>query len=89
MTCEEARTSMHYHLDGDDHLHVKKARVHTASCAHCERHVMDLQRVEYGLQSLQKFSAPSGLRDRILEAVKEVPQKRPLRSRSGPSVMEQ
>ena len=78
MTCEEARTSMHFHLDGDEHLHVKKARAHTATCIYCERHVLDLQEVEQGLRSMARYAAPQGLRKRILEAVIDLPQKRPL-----------
>ncbi|MCY0874869.1 MAG: hypothetical protein OWT28_01080 [Firmicutes bacterium] len=89
MTCEEAQRSMHYHFDGDDHLHVRKARAHAASCTDCGRHVMDLEMVEQGLRSLQKFAAPPGLRDRILEAVREVPQKRPLRGTGGLMTREQ
>lgn len=78
MTCEEARTSMHFHLDGDDHLHVKKARAHTASCMHCERHVLDLKEVEEGLWSLKRYQAPQGLRERIVQSVMGTPQKRSL-----------
>lgn len=83
MTCEEARTSMHYHFDGDDHQHVRNARAHAATCAHCERHVTELEVVERELKSLRKYAAPPGLRDRILDAVRAVPQKRPLRSGLG------
>jgi|GEM_PF-5962725 len=80
MTCEEARTSMHFHLDGDDHLHVKNARQHTASCIQCERHILDLQEVEDRLRSLQRYAAPVDLKERILLAVRDTTQKRPLRA---------
>lgn len=82
MTCEEARTSMHFHLDGDEHLHVINARVHTASCMHCERHVLDLQETEMRLKELKKYAAPPGLQRRILDAVVGMQQKRPLIARA-------
>lgn len=78
MTCEEARASMHFHLDGDEHLHVERARVHTAGCMHCERHVRALIEVEQELKRLKRYAAPSGLTERILQSVQGIPQKRPL-----------
>ncbi len=81
MTCDEARTSMHFHLDGDDHLHVQNARRHTASCMHCERHMLDLQEVEDRLRTLKRYAAPADLKERILLAVRDTTQKRPLRAR--------
>lgn len=79
MTCEEARTSMHFHLDGDDHRHARSAREHATSCVHCERHLLDLKEVERHLTALPAHAAPTGLKSRILAAVRDLPQKPPLR----------
>lgn len=79
VTCEEARTSIHFHLDGDDHVHVRRACEHTAACVQCERHLLDLREVEEGLKGLVRYAAPAGLKERILAVVKDRPQKQPLR----------
>lgn len=81
VTCEEARTHIHFHLDGDDHPHVKRAQLHTAACVQCGEHMYDLKEVEVRLQGLRRYAAPAGLRESVLAMVRDVPQKRPLAER--------
>ena len=78
MTCDEARTSIHFHLDGDDHHHVQRAREHTHACIRCEQNLLDLQEVERALRDMKRYAAPADLKARIIQAVSERPQKRPL-----------
>lgn len=78
MTCDEARTSIHFHLDGDDHHHVQRAREHTRECGRCEQNLLDLQEVERALRGMPRYAAPADLKARIIQTVSELPQKRPL-----------
>jgi anti-sigma factor RsiW len=80
MTCEEARVSMHFHLDGDEHLHVLHARAHTESCRECHAHVSTLQTIEQSLRALSRHVAPSGLKESVLSMAATMPQKQPLRN---------
>lgn len=79
LRCEEARANIHFHLDGDDHPHAHRAREHASSCVYCERHLLELREVERRLMALPLQAAPAGLRDRVLAAVRDLPQKPPLR----------
>ncbi len=78
MTCDEARTSIHFHLDGDEHHHVQRAREHARGCVHCERHLLDLEEVERALKGLKRYAAPPDLKEHIMRAVSQASQKRPL-----------
>ena len=81
MTCEEARTSIHFHLDGDDHAHARSAREHASSCVHCGQHLLALQEVEQMLRTLPRLAAPGGLRGRILETARRLTQMQPASDR--------
>ncbi|KUO95140.1 hypothetical protein ATW55_13375 [Ferroacidibacillus organovorans] len=79
VTCEEAKQTLHFHLDGDDHHpHVKNAHHHRVTCAHCAAHLDQLKEVERGLRSMAQLSAPSSLHERIMKRVQTAIQKRPL-----------
>jgi hypothetical protein len=88
VNCDEARVSIHFHLDGDDHLHVKKARAHVAACTHCEQHVSELLEIEYSLKGLQKYAAPAGLKERIVQSVQCMPQKQALGRRTQSDIIQ-